>query len=191
MRRAIFLLLLLTACQSSPDYVPKPRGYNRIDLPKAAYQSLPAGYPFSFDFSRHARILKDTFNLAEKNWFFIHYPRLGATVEITYKDIRQDPKRLKEMLNDAFKLTAKHQIKADEIKEMTLKTPKGKTAAVFELNGQVPSQFQFFITDSTRHFLRGALYFRTATKNDSLAPVIEYVKTDMVRLLNTLEWKEK
>jgi gliding motility-associated lipoprotein GldD len=70
-----------------------------------------------------------------------------------------------------------------------IKTSNGKTATIFQLEGEVPSQFQFHITDSTEHFLRGALYFRTATKNDSLSPVINYMKEDIMHMLNTLEWK--
>ena len=83
----------------------------------------------------------------------------------------------------------KHQVKATAIDERILKMPSGMRASVFELQGEVPSQFQFYTTDSTRHFLRGALYFRTATANDSLAPVIEYVKQDMLRMINTLRYK--
>jgi hypothetical protein len=45
------------------------------------------------------------------------------------------------------------------------------------------------ITDSTRNFLRAALYFNTRIANDSLAPAIEYMKKDVMHLVNTLEWK--
>ena len=76
------------------------------------------------------------------------------------------------------------------INENIVITPSGKTAVIAELEGEVPSQLQFFITDSTKNFLRGALYFRTSIKNDSLAPAIEYLKIDIIHLLNTLEWKE-
>ena len=82
-------------------------------------------------------------------------------------------------------------IKASGIEESVIKTPSGKTVAVYELEGEVPSQFQFYLSDSTKHFLRGALYFRTATKNDSLAPVIEFIKKDIIHLLNTCQWQEE
>jgi gliding motility-associated lipoprotein GldD len=98
---------------------------------------------------------------------------------------------LNDLVEDARKLTGKHQIKAYAIEEAEIKTPTGDVASVFELEGEVPSQFQFYVTDSTKHFLRGALYFRTATQNDSLAPVIEFVKKDIVHLLNTLKWQKK
>ncbi|MBC7921972.1 MAG: gliding motility lipoprotein GldD [Ferruginibacter sp.] len=176
---------------SEEGYAPKPKGYNRIDLPAHAYIVLKEPHPYVFEHSRSAEILKDTFGNAEPDWIHVHYPALRANVQITYKLIRNDPKRLAEMINDAHKLASKHQVKADAIEESVMKTANGKTAALFELSGDVPSQFQFYITDSTTHFLRGALYFPTATQNDSLAPVIEYVKEDIIHLLNTTRWKDQ
>ena len=96
---------------------------------------------------------------------------------------------MEDFLGDAYKLTAKHQIKAYSIEENVVKTQGGHTAVVQELSGEVPSQFQFFLTDSTQNFLRGALYFTTATKNDSLAPVIEYVKSDIMHMISTFNWR--
>ncbi|MES2733155.1 MAG: gliding motility lipoprotein GldD [Bacteroidota bacterium] len=192
--RYLFLLIALTglyACSQEEGYTPKPKGYNRIDLPQHKYVLLKESHPYTFEFSQSARILKDTFRMAEPDWIHIYYPALHANVQITYKEIKNDPKRFAEIINDAHRLTSKHQIKADGIQESTLKTPSGKTAALFELSGEVPSQFQFYITDSTTHFLRGALYFPTATQNDSLAPIIEFVKADIIHLLNTTRWKEQ
>jgi gliding motility-associated lipoprotein GldD len=184
------LLILLFACTEPDGYTPKPKGYNRIDLPAHQYIQLQEDHPYAFEHSQSAKILKDTFGIAEPHWIYIYYPSLGANVQLTYKDIGNNPARFAEMINDAHRLTSKHQIKADAIEEKTLRTPSGKTAAVFELSGEVPSQFQFYITDTTRHFLRGALYFPTATRNDSLAPIIDYIKQDMIHLLNTTRWKE-
>ena len=109
---------------------------------------------------------------------------------LTYKPLENNTDLLNQHLGDAYKLTAKHQIKASAIEQSILTTPKGHVAAIAELSGEVPSQFQFYSTDSVNHFLRGALYFPTSTKNDSLAPVIEFIKMDMVHLLNTLEWQQ-
>ena len=174
------------SCGGSTDYVPKPRAYNRIDLPAHSYRALPDSFPYSFEYSTHSRIKPDSSWIAERYWINLYYPSLDANVQLTYKSIDGSEKKLKEYLRDAYKLTSKHQIKASAIEETVLTTPYGKTAVVEELSGEVPSQFQFFITDSTQHFLRGALYFRTATQNDSLAPVIEYVKKDIIHLLMPL-----
>jgi gliding motility-associated lipoprotein GldD len=110
-------------------------------------------------------------------------------VHITYKPI-QNQKMLKEYLDDSYTLTAKHQIKAYAINEAITKTPSGKTAVIAELEGEVPSQFQFTVTDSTKNFMRGALYFNTKVANDSLAPAIEFMKKDIMHLINTLAWKQ-
>ena len=111
-------------------------------------------------------------------------------MQITYKPVLSRQDLLEEYLRDAHTLTSKHQIKAYAIDESIIQTPLGNTVVISELSGEVPSQFQFYVTDSTKHFLRGALYFRTATKNDSLAPVIQYVKRDILQMVNTLEWKD-
>lgn len=184
-----FLTALAAGCTSTPDYTPKPKGYNRIDLPPHTYQQLAPGRPYTFEYSRYAKILRDSSYLAQPHWINVYYPQLKANVQITYSDLKGQPKLFNRMLEDARKLTSKHEIKATAIDESVMKTPNGMRVAVFELQGEVPSQFQFYTTDSTRHFFRGALYFRTATANDSLAPVIEYVKQDVVRLLNTLQYK--
>ena len=184
----ICLATALVACEA--EYTPKPKGYNRIDLPTTAYQPLPGEYPYTFEFSQHAKVRPDSSGIAQPHWINIIYPGLGANVQLTYKNLESE-QMLNDLIEDARKLTAKHQIKAYAIEESEIRTPTGDVASVFELEGEVPSQFQFYVTDSTEHFLRGALYFQTATQNDSLAPVIEYVKKDIVHLLNTLEWKEE
>jgi gliding motility-associated lipoprotein GldD len=175
----------------SAEYTPKPKGYNRIDLPETAYQQLRDEHPYTFEYSKHAKIRLDSSMIAQPHWINIIYPNLGANVQLTYKAINSNPKVLNDLIEDARKLTGKHQVKAYSIEESEIRTPQGDVASVFELTGEVPSQFQFYVTDTTTHFFRGALYFRTATQNDSLAPVIEYVKKDIIHLLNTLQFKDK
>ncbi|MCZ6693374.1 MAG: gliding motility lipoprotein GldD [Bacteroidetes bacterium] len=187
-------LTLITLClffySCSQDYLPKPKGYNRIELPDPKYISLPDSLPYDFEYSVHANIYKDSSWMAERYWINIYYPQLEASVQITYKPVLSRQDLLEEYLRDAHTLTSKHQIKAYAIDESIIQTPLGNTVVISELSGEVPSQFQFYVTDSTKHFLRGALYFRTATKNDSLAPVIQYVKRDILQMVNTLEWKD-
>ncbi len=183
-----FLVLLCLACET--NWLPKPPGYNRIDLPKHEYKRLEEGYPYQFDFSTQSQVEADSFNLTEKDWINLNYKKLGAKVHLTYKKIDQNTD-FQVLSNDAFNLTAKHQIKAYGIEEVVLLTPNGYSAVVAELTGEVPTQFQFFVTDSTTHFLRGALYFNTALKNDSLAPVIEYIKIDLAHLINTVTFEKK
>lgn len=189
MRKLVYLVifcLFLVSC--SEDYLPKPPGYNRIDLPEHDFQVLTWDLPYSFDYSSHSMIEKDSFNLQEDNWVNINYVNFGAKVHLTYKKIDGVKVDFKTLSSDAFRLTAKHQTKAYGIEEAVLVTPEGYTGVVAELEGEVPTQFQFFVTDSTDNFLRGALYFNTAMKNDSLAPVIEYIKVDMAHLMNSVKF---
>ncbi|MCC5928331.1 MAG: gliding motility lipoprotein GldD [Cyclobacteriaceae bacterium] len=192
----LFILFLLTAgllmfsC-SEGSYLPKPKGYNRIDLPDQTYLALPDSFPFWFEYSNNAVIYPDTSWKAERYWFDLYYPYFDASIQLSYKPVQNDEELLKEYLRTSYKLTSKHQVKAYAIDEYIYTTDMGKTAVLAELSGEVPSQYQFFSTDSSIHFLRGALYFKTSTKNDSLAPVIEHLQNDIQHLLNTLIWEEE
>jgi gliding motility-associated lipoprotein GldD len=184
-----FFTLVLAACRS--DYKPKPKGYNRLVLPAAEYQPAPDSLPYRFEYSKHARLLDDTSWISERHWIEIYYPELKANIHITYKKLNSKDDLLKTLLNDAYRLTSKQQIKAYAIDEVNIVTPSGKTAVIAEIAGDVPSQFQFTMTDSTRNFLRGALYFNTAVQNDSLAPAIEFMKKETLHFINTLEWRNR
>ena len=179
--------LLLMSC--SEEYNPKPKGYNRIELAKHEYKILEENHPYSFEYSTAATILKDSSWLAEPHWLDIYYPSNRCNIQITYKKFGEKKKDFDALIDDAHKLTNKHNVRAYSIDESIVKTPNGYYAAIFELSGEVPSQFQFYVTDSSKHFLRGALYFRTAIKNDSLAPVIEYMKIDAMKIINTLKFE--
>jgi gliding motility-associated lipoprotein GldD len=185
----VAMAVLVSSCQR--NYSPKPIGYNRLELPDTAYRPLPDTLPYSFEYSTAARLLDDTSAFNERYWIEIYYPTLKANIHLTYKDVRKNDKLLRELMDDAYTLTAKHQIKAHAIDEVIVKTPSGKTAVIAELEGEVPSQFQFTVTDSTLNFMRGALYFNTQVQNDSLAPAIEYMKKEILHIINTLEWKRK
>ncbi|MBS1681465.1 MAG: gliding motility lipoprotein GldD [Bacteroidetes bacterium] len=180
---------LIFSC--SHEYQPKPKGYNRLILPREEYRPLPDSLPYSFEYSKHAKLLKDTSWISERHWVEIYYPTLKANIHITYKKVMGRENLLKELLNDAYNLTSKQQIKANAIDELITKTPSGKTAVIAEIAGDVPSQFQFTMTDSTQNFLRGALYFNTRVQNDSLAPAIDFMKKETMHLINTLQWKNK
>ncbi|NIJ51522.1 gliding motility lipoprotein GldD [Dyadobacter arcticus] len=184
-----FVIVFFSCGKEEQSYIPKPKGYNRIVLPAHRYQKLAGIYPYSFEFSNYAEVVPDTFATAGKDWIFINYPAFNANIQITYKPINHDAAKLKDYINDSYKLTVKHQIRASSIQEQRILTPAGLTAMIFKIEGDVPSPYQFYTTDSTIHFLRGAIYFPTASKNDSLAPVIDYLQKDMVRLLTTLQWR--
>lgn len=187
----VFFAVLIFATSCKPDFMPKPKGFNRIVLPENDYRALPDTFPYFFEYSTQAKILKDSSWIAEPYWIDLYYPKFDASIQVSYKPVKHDRNLLMEYVATAYKLTSKHQVKAYAIDKAIFKTESGKTAEIAALSGEVPSQYQFFTTDSINHFLRGALYFNTATENDSLAPVIEYVRKDIMHLLNTLEWRNK
>ena len=134
---ASFLVLLATGLVSCKrDYLPKPLGYNRLDLPDPAYQLLPDTLPYRFEYSQHAKLMADSAGFHEKFWIEVFYPELKANVHVTYKRINNNRQLLKEFLDDAYTLTAKHQIKAYAINEIITVTPSGKTAVIAELEGE-------------------------------------------------------
>ncbi len=184
----VILIVLIIAGACTRDYLPKPLGYNRLDLPRQEYRSLPDTLPYRFEYSTHARLLPDTSYVRGRYWIELYYPAIKSNIHITYQPLRGNSRLLREFIDDSYTLTAKHQVKAYAINEIITVTPSGKTAVVAELEGEVPSQFQFTVTDSATNFLRGALYFNTKVQNDSLAPAIEYMKRDMMHIINTLEW---
>jgi gliding motility-associated lipoprotein GldD len=198
-QKSLIYSLLIAQCSmlfscgtknTNQDFVPKPKGYNRIDLPDTKYVQMIENHPFSFQYSDQAVLKPDTVRWAEPHWMYVYYPEFKAIIQLTYKPLNGDKAKLSKLIDDAHKLAAKHGSKAYSIQDLVLKTPSGKSAMLMELEGEVPTYLQFYTTDSTKHYLRGALYFNTAMKSDSLAPVIDYLKQDVIKLLNTLEWKK-
>ncbi|MBB3699613.1 gliding motility lipoprotein GldD [Flammeovirga yaeyamensis] len=192
----ILFISLFFSCGSSDStaYLPKPRGYHRLEMPDHSYQKDAfkdkafKGYPYTFEVAKNAEIVPDESFMSEPYWIEVQYPEFKATVDISYKKLANYDS-LVGYTNTSNVLTFKHNVRATAIDEYTTRTNKGYTAVLYEIEGDVPSQFQFFVTDSTEHFFRAALYFPSSTQNDSLAPVIDYVKEDMMHMLNTLEWQ--
>lgn len=187
-----FILTLFScgsASQEENTALPRPKGYPAMVMPAHQFQIVENGHPFSFEYSKQAVVKKDTFAFAEPHWMYLYYPRWEAFIQLTYKSVGGDRKRLNKMIRDSYVLASKHQMKANRIEDAILTTLDGRKATIIELEGELATPFQFFATDSTKHFLRGAVYLNTATKNDSLAPVIRYLKQDAIHLIQTLRWK--
>lgn len=185
----LLLFLFILGCASENKYSPKQKGYPKVELPEAAYKQIEGGHPYSFEQSKHALFVPDTDSRAEPHWMILEYPKLNAMIQLTYKPVKNDMTRLQKIIDDAYKLTARHQVRAYDINEQQYTSPSGIKATTMTLTGEVPTQFQFFVTDTSKHYLRGAVYFKTALKNDSLAPVIDFLKADCLHIINTLKWK--
>ena len=184
------VVFIMVGCNNEEaTFQPKPKGYNKIDLPLHRYDTLNGDYPYVFEYAHNATIVKDTSKTAEPYWIDIYYPEYKANIQITYKNPKNNSKLLEEFIRDSHTLANKHNVKAYAIDELITSNKNGYAVKVFELAGDVPSQIQFHVTESTTHFMRGAVYFRTSTKNDSLAPIINYMKDDVMHLIETLKFK--
>lgn len=180
---------LLTACRA--DFSPKPRAYYRIDLPDKAYYVLPEGYPYGFDLPVYARInlYNGTWMGTDTSdyWLNIEFPEFHGRIHLTYKRVNRN---LAALIDDAHNYAFKHSVKADAIVQTNYSdTVNHVYSVLFDLKGNTASVVQFYATDSINHFLRGALYFDCEPNKDSLAPVTDFIRSDVIRMVETLHWK--
>ena len=200
--------VFLIACNSA--YTSKKKGYYKIDLPQRKYQLFndPA-FPYSFEYPVYAKIDRDTNHLdsASNNpfWVNIDFPMFQGKIWVSYKKIGGTSvyyvKRngvyvdslginsFEKMVNDCYNLTYKNDVKAYSIDDSVMHTPNHITGIFFKLGGNVATSKQFFLSDTTQHFLRGALYFDATPNEDSLHPINDFLQEDMMHLINSLRWK--
>lgn len=177
-----FVLLTLGFVSCKNDVIPKPSSYLRLDYPEAKYVHFENNCPFSFDMNEDA-IIKGKPNCS----FEISYPKMKATLYLSYKPVNGNVKLL---LKDAQKLTYEHVIKADDILEQPYLNPDKKVYGMFyHVNGNAATNAQFYVTDSTKHFLDCSVYFYAKPNYDSIMPATSYIKNDMRVLMETLKWK--
>lgn len=186
-----FILFFLLSCNS--PYVPKPTGYFKIDFPQKKYKAFNrAGYPYTFEYPVYANVIKDStfFGDSTENpwWINIDFPQFSARIYLSYKVIGEKYK-LEKLLNDAFDLTNKHTVKATYIDDSAMTVTPNVHGMYFKVEGNVATANQFFLTDSTKNFLRGALYFDATPNEDSLRPVNQFLVDDMKHLITSFRWK--
>ena len=180
------VVVLTFACKQR--YTPKARGYFRIDLPEKAYQMFEGDYPYKFEYPAYAVVKPDTSSNAEKYWLNISYLEFKGQIHMSYKPVGD---HFNMLMEDSRKLAYKHSIKADAIHERMFYDAEKKVSGVlYEIKGNAASPLQFYATDSLNHFLRGSLYFNAIPNQDSLAPVINFVHQDVIRLMETLQWNK-
>lgn len=182
-----FVLCLMQGCYT--NYSPKPRGYFRISLPAKEYVTYDSLCPFVLQVPKYSVMTKDEEAGSEPCWLNLHFPHFDATLHLSYKDISQ-PNELNKSIEDAYRLTYKHVVRAEDIIENTIQTNKAGSGMIYELNGQTATFYNFYITDSTRHFMRGALYFYAKPNPDSIAPALDFLKKDINFMLASMKWKD-
>lgn len=183
---ALFIIIsLFMSCDG--EYFPKPRGFYRIDFPNHEYQRYDSVCPYTFDYPIYSVVVDDTSAGAEPCWFNIEFKKMNAKVYMSYKTGKDN---INGYIEDSYNMVYKHTIKADAINERVFADSNKKVYGVlYEIKGNAASSLQFFVTDSIQHFLRGALYFNSVPNKDSLKPVIEFIKPDIIRLIESVEWK--
>lgn len=181
---ALFAILLVS-CGS--EFPPKPRGYFRIDFPQKAYKAIEVPCPYGFSIPEYATLQPYTQQQDRPCWYNLVFPRFKATVHLTYSGV---DKNLVRMIEESHELAYKHTARADAIEELpVLMAEKKVYGTIYQLQGGTASNIQFYLTDSTQHFLRGALYFNAAPNRDSLAPVLSFLAADLDQLIASFYWK--
>ena len=170
-------------------YLPKPKGYIRIDIPEHKYLSIQGNYPYSFEYSQHAKIINKDIK-GEKFYIDIFYPKFSASVHITYKEINNNQVLLRELWNEFYHNLSLHYQKASSVDEQVIKNKYKNEFVVIELKGKhIASQYQFITSDKKNHFLVGVLYFNQLPDQEFLNPMINFIKKDITHLINTFRWK--
>lgn len=170
------------------NYTPKPRGYFRIELPKKSYTKFDStGFPFSFEYPVYGKIVPDAEAGAEPYWVNLSFRGYKAILHLSYKRVENN---LPTLLEDVHAFVYKHTIKADAILETAYSSPERKVyGTLYDIEGNAASVLQFYLTDSSKNFIRGALYFYTRPNKDSLAPISAFFRKDVVRLIDTFNWR--
>lgn len=189
------IVFLCCFCSCRETTIPKPRGYFRIDLPPKEYKVLAENevtknIPLRFEYPVYGSVSENSDGQSEPGWFNIEFPGYKARIYLTYKKVNGD---LAALIEQTYTMNVKNHIpKADAINEMVIDDNENRVFGVlYDLKGNTASAVQFYVTDSTTNYLRGSLYFESEPNADSLAPVIEFFREDILHLIETLKWSKK
>ena len=181
------LSLSLFACEEEA-YFPKPIGYSRLDFPAHSYLKYSEDCPFEFEYGKSSNFVAVEGKNGATCWFNIEYPNQKAKVHFSYLDITNKP--VEGFIEDTRKLAMEHLTKADDFEENVVIDDSARIyGVIYDFKGSTASNMQFFLTDSTHHFVRGALYFEVTPKADSLAPAEKFIEEELTHLINTFTWK--
>lgn len=192
----LFLIIFLTifiSCNGEQNYTPKPRMYPRINFPDKGMTQFEEDYcSMSFQYPKYFKVEKDEYYFEGKPldpcWFDLESQDLNCSLHCSYLPIK-NKNHFDELVKDVFELAAKHNAKANYRKEQIIENATQNVhGLIFELSGPVASPFQFFVTDSTKHFMRGSVYFNAQVNPDSIAPVYDFVKEDLYLMIESFKW---
>lgn len=187
------LVIVFTACGEEKLFIPKPRSFPKIEFPaEKKYSDFDESYcSFGFRYPEDVEVKQDKYFFDGKPvhpcWFDLNRKLFNSTIHCSYYPV-DGRKSLDDLVNDAYKLAGKHNVKAEFYEETVLDLPGNVKGVLFEIEGDVATPLQFFLTDSTDHFFRASLYFNNSVNPDSIAPILDYVKTDIDTLLESFYW---
>ena len=185
--RFLLLAMMIALFGCEKEYTPKPRGYFRIEFPAKDYHNLNQDFPYSFEIAGYSKVFRDTGANTEPYWITISTPENKADLHLSYAQIDNN---LVKHIEESRRLAYDHSIKADAIEEQLFINPEKKVyGTIYYIEGNAASPIQFFLTDSTQHFLRGALYIREIPNIDSIRPVVDFLRPDIIHLIETTSWK--
>lgn len=187
---AAFASVVLVSCDDDDEvYSPKPRGYCRIDFPEKKYRVFDSICPYRFEIPTYSKITQDKHAGAEPCWINVEFSQFKAAIHLSYKEVNNN---IEKYLEDSHDFANKHQIKATGLDEVPVIRDSAKVyGLLFDISGNTASALQFYLTDSTKHFMRGALYFNTAPNIDSLKIVVDFLKRDILHMIHTAEWRDR
>lgn len=202
--RAIFFLgaiCFFTACKEEPIYYPKPRLFPKVEYPQRNTIAFDKEYcPFTFEYSDFMAYHQDTVFLTKSApnpcWFNLSYEGFKSDIHFTYTDIsaktpQERAEKVYKVYKDAYRLSDEHDKKANLNEDLLINIPERNVYGVlYNIEGDVASSFQFVLTDSVHHAVRASLYFRSVPKQDSMAPIVEFMKTDIMNIINSFHWKK-
>lgn len=179
---------LLLSCNA--DYSPKPKAYHRIAFPDKQYSLIIVdGCPFEFEIPSYSILTNDLGKNSKPCWKNVDFKAYNARLHLSYFTISSQAP-LSQLTEDARSFVFKHTSKATAIDQQTIETPQHQLYGLkYNIQGNTASNFQFYVTDNETHYLRGALYFNEKPNLDSIQPVLDFLKSDINHLINTIRWK--
>lgn len=182
----ILVLAVFASCSEPP--VPKPKGYFRIEIPEQAFDSVEVDCGLAFEKSKYSKLEKvESESSGHACWFNLYYPRYNARLHCTSLELRDN---LMTLMNDAQEMVFSHDKKSNGISRIRVSNKeKHLNGVLYHIGGPVATPMQFFVTDSTEHFIRGSLYFEHAPNADSTAPVVNALLADVERLMKSATWE--
>jgi gliding motility-associated lipoprotein GldD len=178
--------MMMFSC-GEKTYTPKPRGYFNIETPSQEYVKFDSACAYSMEVSKHAVMIPSQDPKSkDRCWFNLYYPKFDAIIYLTYDPINNN---LKNYLDDSHELVYKHVVKATAIQEALIMDTASRVFGVkYKIEGDAACPYQFYLTDSTHHFFRAALYFNFKPNYDSLYQVVNFIEADMDHMIQTFEW---